>query len=143
MEPPVFYAIRKPKQLVFVSLVRLITLFSLFWTSDRTCVLQKKLFKIAQNSNKNTCAIVSFLKLVSAIFCQTFIFHQMIALRKLWKMFFISSKKIFSFSRYSNFCIFVFSSFFPVSHCFRGWFKKNLKVYDVINCLNKNWITHV
>ena len=54
-----------------------------------------------------------FLKLVSAIFCQIFIFRQMIALQKLWKMFFISFKKLFSFSRYSNFCIFVFLSFFP------------------------------
>ena len=32
--------------------------------------------------------------------------------------------------------------FFPVSHCFRGWIKRNLKVYDVINCLNENLITH-
>ena len=32
------------------------------------------------------------LKLVSAIFYQIFIFDQMIALQKLWKMFFISSK---------------------------------------------------
>ena len=41
--------------------------------------------------------------------------------------------------------IFVFSSsrlFFSVSHYIRGWFKRNLKVYDVINCLNKNLITH-
>ena len=41
--------------------------------------------------------------------------------------------------------IFVFSSsplFFPVSHCLRGWSRKNLKIYDVINCLNKNLITH-
>ena len=41
--------------------------------------------------------------------------------------------------------IFVFPSsphFLPVSHCFRGWSKINLKVYDVINCLNKNLITH-
>ena len=40
--------------------------------------------------------------------------------------------------------IFVFSSsplFFPANHCFRGWSKKNLKMYDVINCLNKN-LTH-
>ena len=34
------------------------------------------------------------------------------------------------------------SPFFPVSHCFRGCSKKNLKIYDVINCLNKNLITH-
>ena len=37
------------------------------------------------------------LKLVSAIFYQIFIFNQMIALQKLWKMFFISSKKLYSF----------------------------------------------
>ena len=82
------------------------------------------------------------LRLVSAIFYQSFILHQMIALQKLWKMLFISSEKLFSFSRYSIFCIFVFPSFFPVSHCFRGWFKKNLKVIDVITRQNKDLITH-
>ena len=55
------------------------------------------------------------LKLMSAIFYQIFIFHQMIALQKLWKMLFISSKKLFSFLRYLNFCISFFPSFFPVS----------------------------
>ena len=64
----------------------------------------------------------------------------MIALQKLWKMFFILSKKLFSFSRYSNFCNFVFCSFFPVSHCLKSWSKKNLKIY-VMNCRNKNLIT--
>ena len=83
-----------------------------------------------------------FLKLVSAIFYQFFIFHQMIALQKLWKMFFISSKRLFSCLRYLNFCIFVFPFFSPGSHCFRGWSKKNFKIYDVINCLNKNLLTH-
>ena len=81
------------------------------------------------------------LKLVSAIFYQ-FLFYQMIAVQKLWKMLFISPKKLFSFSRYSNFLHSSSPLFFPLSHCFRGWFKKNLKVYDVINCLNKNLITH-
>ena len=56
-----------------------------------------------------------FLKLVSAIFYQILIFHQMIALQKLRKMFFISSKKLFSFLRYLNFCILVFLSFFSLS----------------------------
>ena len=56
---------------------------------------------------------ILYLKLVSAIFYQIFISHQMIAYQKLWKMFFISSKKFFSFLRYSNFCISVFPSFFP------------------------------
>ena len=81
------------------------------------------------------------LKLVSTIFYQIFISHQMIALQKLWKML-ISSKKLFSFSRCSNFCISVFPYFPPVSHCFKGWSKINLKVYDIINCLNKTLITN-
>ena len=41
--------------------------------------------------------------------------------------------------------IFVFSASplsLPVSYCFRGWIKRNLKVYNVINCLNENLITH-
>ena len=35
-------------------------------------------------------------------------------------------------------------SVFPPSpfHCFREWSKINLRVYDVIICLNKNLITH-
>ena len=57
----------------------------------------------------------SYLKLVSAIFYQFFIYHQIIALQKIWKIFFISSKKLFSFSRYSSFCIFVFPIFFSLS----------------------------
>ena len=58
-------------------------------------------------------------------------------------------EKSFLFHLKSSFCswdiqIFVFLSsplFFPVSHCLRGWSKKNLKIY-VIDCLNKNLITH-
>ena len=41
--------------------------------------------------------------------------------------------------------IFIFLSsplFFPVSHCLRGWSKKNYKIYDIIHCLNKNLIAH-
>ena len=56
-------------------------------------------------------------------------------------MLFISSKKLFSFSVYSNFCIFISPYFYPVGHCFRGWSKINLRVYDVTSCLNKNLIT--
>ena len=52
----------------------------------------------------------------------------------IWKAFFVI--EIFKFS-YFHLPLF----FFPVSHCVRGWFKKNLKVYDVILCLNKNLIT--
>ena len=73
----------------------------------------------------------------SAIFYQIFISYQMITLQKIWKMFFILSKNLFS-----SFCIFVFPSFSPVSHCFGGWSKKNFKVYDVTSCLSNNLITH-
>ena len=82
-----------------------------------------------------------FLKLVSAIFIKFLLFHQMIALQKLWKMVFISSKKLFSISRYS---LFVFLSA-PFSTCrplLRGWSKINLKVHNIINCLTKNSITY-
>ena len=72
---------------------------------------------------------------MSAIFHQIFIFRQMIALQKLWKMFFISSKKLFSFLRYLNFCIFVFPSFFPCQPLVQRLNQENLKIYDVINCL--------
>ena len=40
-------------------------------------------------------------------------FYQMRSLIKLWKMLFISSKRLFPFSRYSNFCISIFLSFSP------------------------------
>ena len=50
---------------------------------------------------------LSVLKLVSAIFYQIFIFHQMIALQKLGKIFFISSKSSF---RSQDIHVFVFRS---------------------------------
>ena len=83
-----------------------------------------------------------YLKLVSAIFYQIFVFHQMIALQKLWKFFLFHLKS--SFHSWDT-QIFVFLSsplFSSVNHCFKGWSKKNLKVYEVINCPNKNLITH-
>ena len=43
---------------------------------------------------------LTVVKLLSSIFNQFFIFNQMIALQKLRKMFFISSKKLFSLSGY-------------------------------------------
>ena len=70
------------------------------------------------------------------------IFPHVIDLKWLWKMLFISSKKLFSFSKYSNLCISVLALFSPVGHCFKGWSKTNFKVYDVNNCLNRNLITH-
>ena len=67
----------------------------------------------------------STLKLMSAIFYQIFVFHQSIAFQKLWKMFFISSKKLFLFLRYSNFLFSSSHLFLPISSLsfspFRSW----------------------
>ena len=103
---------------------------------ERRCKIKKTLIM------NSLISITIYLKLVSAIFNENFISHWKIALQKLWKMFFFSSsKKLFSFSRYSDLCISVFPSFPPVSHCFKGWSNINLKVYN-INCPNKNLTTH-
>ena len=83
-----------------------------------------------------------FLKLVSAIFHQIFIFHQMIALQNLWKCFLFHLKSSFRSWDIQIFVYLSFPFFLPVGHCFGGWLKINLKVHDVINCLNKNSITH-
>ena len=81
------------------------------------------------------------IKSLCLLFLSEFYFSPNDSPSEIWKLFFISSKKLFSFSRYSNFCTFVFPSFFPfLDHW--GWSKKNSKVYDVINCPNKNLITH-
>ena len=73
---------------------------------ERMTFLQNSKIRVKPNLKKS-------LKLVSVIFYQNVISHWLIALQKLWKMFFILSKKLFSFSRYSDFCISVFPSFSP------------------------------
>ena len=79
--------------------------------------------------------IVQSIKVVSAIF----LYQQMIVLKKLRKILFISSKKLFFCSQDIQIFIFLSSPLFPfVSHCSRRWQKLNPKVYDVISCLNKN-----
>ena len=62
-------------------------------------------------------------------FLSSFYFSPIDSPSKTIQMFFISSKRFLPV-------------FLPISHCFRGWSKINLKVYDIINCLNKNLITH-
>ena len=46
-------------------------------------------------------------------FLTNFLYHEMVALHKLSKMFFISSKQLFSFLRYLIFCVSIFPSFSP------------------------------
>ena len=83
------------------------------------------LFSVYVSCNCQIDLTFNTLKLVSAIFCQIVIFHQMIALQKDIQIFVFLSSPLFS----------------PVSHCCSGWSMKNLKVYDIINCLSKNLIT--
>ena len=67
-----------------------------------------KLFKWLQRTKKVYMKKKLKLKLVSTIFYQFFIFSSNYRPSKTEKCFFISSKKLFSFSRYSIFC-----NFFP------------------------------
>ena len=60
-----------------------------------------------QENGKQFCKICKSSKFVTVIFC----FYQITALKKLWKMLFISTRKLFSFSRYSIFCISLFPLF--------------------------------
>ena len=70
---------------------------------SRTCLFQSKGSWILKD---NSLKLTYSLKLVSAIFFVNFLFfHQTMALQKLWRLFFISSKNLFFFSRCSNFCI--------------------------------------
>ena len=78
---------------------KIVVPWNMFVLSKDIQIFLSKVFKIR---------IVTLLKLVSAIFYQILFFPQMIALQKLWTMFFILSKKLFLFSRYSNFWIFSF-----------------------------------
>ena len=72
--------------------------------TNQSPIVEKECFKMTHKFHV-------FIKLLSVIFWEIFIFHQMIVLQKLRKMFLISSKNFFLFLRYSNFCISVFHSF--------------------------------
>ena len=62
------------------------------------------------------------------------------SLKSFWKRCFISSKKLFLFLRYSNFCISLFALFLFCQPLLKKMIKLklNLKIYGVINWLNKN-----
>ena len=78
-------------------------------------------------------SLIKDLKLVSTNFIKFLFFHQMIALQKLWKLFFISSKKLFSFSRYLNFCSF---SPFHNSQIQKDKWKRNDLWCHELACIN-------
>ena len=82
-----------------------------------------------------------FLRPKFKVYGRYLFFHQMTALQKPQKCFLFHFKSNFC-SRGIQICFSIFPLFLPVSHCFRGWLKITLKNYDVINCLNKNLLTH-
>ena len=94
---------------------------------------------------KNLKEKLSFpLKPVSAIFYQIFFSPPndwpWETMKKVF--YFIENKNFLFVLEIFNFLYFHLPFFFfPVSHCFRGWSKKNLKIY-VINCLNQNLVAH-
>ena len=126
-----------------------------FWIKNRM-ILSKILFGIAYNKKtlifhflifeKNICNAMQVIIVWWWLSCQSNLCStksitqilEVIALQKLWKMLFISSKKLFLFSRYSIFCISVLPSFSTCPPLLWRMIKDN----DVINCLNKNSITH-
>ena len=67
-----------------------------------------------------TSDVLFYIKLVSTIF---YFFHQMKALQNLWKMFFISSKKLFLFMRFLRYLIFLSLTFhtFQINKDKRKW----------------------
>ena len=99
------------------------------------------LFRV--NKFRNACCTFSNLKSLCPLF-----FIKLLFLTK-WYLF-KNYEKCFLFHlksqiRSRGIQIFLFPSsplFLTVSHCFRGWSKRNFKVHDIINCLNKNLITH-
>ena len=81
------------------------------WNSTPLWILLRNQASIKSFTNYTglvTWLCMFHLKLVSAVFIKFLFFQQMIALQKLWKVFFISSKKLLLFLRYSN-----FYNFFP------------------------------
>ena len=84
------------------------------WENDDAGFLWALCSVIEKNISSYSYLPINLLKTcVRYFFYQICIFHQMIALQKLWKTFFISSEKLFSFSRYSVVSKFVVPSLFP------------------------------
>ena len=106
------------------------------------------MWRLFSDSRENKCSVInnvkhSFkVKACACYFLSNFYFSLNDSPSETMKNIFYFVEKLFLLSRYSVFYIFIFSSFFPVTHCLRQWSKKNLNIYDAIYCLNKNLITH-
>ena len=84
-----------------------------YWNLDMQSELKLYEFDVAKKMFSALNTLILKTKACVRYFLSNFYFFTKwyLVLQNLWKMFFISSKKLFSFSRYSDFCI--FSSSFP------------------------------
>ena len=109
-------------QFVDRNVVDLMSKYSLFsWDANQVSIFFCIRFSIVQIYPPNYLLHMGvMLKLVNAIFIKFLFFHQMMALQKLWKMFFISSKSSFlSQDLFLSLCLFFFFSFCTSNHMFR------------------------
>ena len=89
------------------------------------------------------CTLWTILKACVCYFWSNFYFQPNDSPSKTMKKCFLFHLKSSFSSRYIQFFVFSpFLLFSTVSHCLRVWSRKYLKVYDIINCLSKNLITH-
>ena len=107
-----------------------------------TQTFSQKQAKSHQNFSTICCLPVEklnvLLKACVCYFLSIFFFTKWYPFKNYEKCFLFHLKSPFP-SRDIQFFVYSFPPpFFSVSHCFRSWFKKNLKVCDVINCLDKN-----
>ena len=77
----------------------------LWWKMDNAQLFKSFEFGNGSRMSDKNLVILEF-KAGLLFFISFLFFHQMIAFQKLEKMFFISSKKLFTFLRCSNICIF-------------------------------------
>ena len=124
---------------------------SLFNTLSFDKVLMSNLFTFSRYQTK--CVIEFLFETVEDIinfkacvryFYQIFTFSPNDSPSKTEKYLSFHQKSSFRSQDNQIFLFFVLPSFhLPVIHCFRDWSKINLKVYDIINGLTKNLITHI
>ena len=100
-----------------------------FFFKSKTSLITNQGLHYSKKSFRSSDNLWSFCPL---FFINLLFFYQMVACQKIWKMLFISFKKLFSFLKYSNFC-----NFFPFLSILFRIKRTNGSgiIYDVMNWL--------
>ena len=113
------------------------SIWILFPTDNKLFLCLEKAQVIIHISFSNLLAIPSFLQCSWKLWIPLLLNKHIKAseaLKIMKNVFFFVSKRLFPFSRFSNFCISLFPlSLFLVSHCSIKWSRKTLNVYDINN----------